>query len=151
MSAFRPGGRAERGVALISAMIVVALATVIAATLFFDSAMAARRSASSFSMEQAIQLAQGAEALASYVLEQDDASQDTAREEWTNPYGPVEVAPEVALEAQLTDEQAKFNLNTLLYKDGSVNEPAHERVPETAGTAGDGTAMGGPARRLDGS
>ena len=117
-------GAAQRGVALISAMIVVALATVIAATLFFDSAMTARRSAASFSMEQAIQLAQGAEALAGYVLEQDDNPQDTAAEKWTNPYGPVEVAPEVALEAQLTDEQAKFNLNTLLTKEGLTNEPA---------------------------
>ena len=129
MSAMRQGGRfqrgsAQRGVALISAMIVVALATVIAATLFFDSAMTARRSAASFSMEQAIQLAQGAEALAGYVLEQDTNTKDTATEQWTNPYGPVEVAPEVALEAQLTDEQAKFNLNTLVTKDGLTNEPA---------------------------
>jgi general secretion pathway protein K len=114
----------QRGVALISAMIVVALATVIAATLFFDSAMSARRSAATFSMEQAIQLAQGGEALAAYALDQDDRKQDTAAEEWTRHYGPVEVAPEVALEAQLTDEQAKFNLNTLLEKDGSTNRNA---------------------------
>jgi general secretion pathway protein K len=116
-----PGVVAQRGVALISAMILVALATIIAASLFFDSAMTARRTAASFSMEQGIQLAQGAEALAAYALREDRDQQDTIDDSWAQPYGPVEVAPEVALEALLTDEQAKFNLNTLLKKDGTPN------------------------------
>jgi general secretion pathway protein K len=121
VSAVRHG---QRGVALISAMIVVALATVIAATLFFDSAMTARRSAASFSMEQGLQLAQGAEALAAYAIQQSDPKQVTPAGMWAQPYGPVEVAPEVSLEAKLNDEQGKFNLNTLLKKDGTPNEPA---------------------------
>jgi general secretion pathway protein K len=121
VSAVRHG---QRGVALISAMIVVALATVIAATLFFDSAMTARRSAASFSMEQGLQLAQGAEALAAYAIQQSDPKQVTPASMWAQPYGPVEVAPEVSLEAKLNDEQGKFNLNTLLKKDGTPNEPA---------------------------
>jgi general secretion pathway protein K len=124
LSALRHSGSGQRGVALISAMIVVSLATVIAATLFFDSAMTARRSAASFSMEQGLQLAQGAEALAAYALQQDDPKQDTTADKWAQHYGPVEVAPEISLEAQLNDEQGKFNLNTLLKKDGTPNEPA---------------------------
>jgi general secretion pathway protein K len=116
--------RRQKGVALITAMILVALATVIAASLFFDSAMTARRSAASFSMEQGIQLGQGAEALAAFALQQDGKEQDTLADSWTQPYGPVEVAPEVALEAQLNDEQAKFNLNTLLLKDGTPDPDA---------------------------
>jgi general secretion pathway protein K len=124
LNALHHSGSGQRGVALISAMIVVSLATVIAATLFFDSAMTARRSAASFSMEQGLQLAQGAEALAAYALQQDDPKQDTTVDRWTQHYGPVEVAPEVSLEAQLNDEQGKFNLNTLLKKDGTPNEPA---------------------------
>ncbi|MEO8308206.1 MAG: type II secretion system minor pseudopilin GspK [Pseudomonadota bacterium] len=115
----------QRGVALISAMIVVALATVIAASLFFDSAMTARRSAASFSMEQGLQLAQGAEALAAAALQQSGApTQVTTAGTWAQHYGPVEVAPEVSLEAQLNDEQGKFNLNTLLKKDGTPNKDA---------------------------
>jgi general secretion pathway protein K len=111
-------------VALISAMIVVSLATVIAATLFFDSAMTARRTAGSFSMEQALQLAQGGDALAAYALQQSAVKPVNPAQKWAEHYGPVEVAPEVSFEAQLSDEQGKFNLNTLLTKDGKPNEPA---------------------------
>ncbi len=55
---------------------------------------------------------------------QDDPKQDTTAEPWAKHYDPVEVAPEVSLEAQLSDEQGKFNVNTLLKKDGTPNEPA---------------------------
>lgn len=115
----------QHGVALITAMILVALATVIAATLFFDSAMTARRSAASFSMEQGIELAQGAEGLAAYALGQDNNKQDSMLDSWAQHVPPMEVAPEVSIEAQMTDEQGKFNLNTLLKKkDGTRNDDA---------------------------
>ncbi len=102
----------QSGVALITAMIVVALATVIAATLLFDSAMTARRSAGSFSMEQAIELSKGGEALAAYALLQDKNQQDSSLDPWAQYVPPVEVAPEISIEAQVTDEQGKFNVNT---------------------------------------
>lgn len=114
----------QSGVALITAMIVVALATVIAATLMFDSAMTARRSAGSFSMEQAVELSKGAEALAAYALSQDKNQQDSSQDTWAQYVAPVEVAPEISIEAQVTDEQGKFNVNTLLNKDGSPNDAA---------------------------
>jgi len=115
---------AQRGVVLISALILVALAAVVAATLFFDTAMAARRSAASFSMEQAIQLGAGAEALAAYALVEDKNQEDTLQDKWAEHYGPVEVETEVGLEAQVTDEQGKFNLNTLLKADGTPDADA---------------------------
>jgi general secretion pathway protein K len=114
----------QRGVILMSALILVALAAIVATTLFFETAMAARRSAASFSMEQALQLGQGAEALAAYALREDKNPTDTPDEAWAQPYGPVEVAPEVALEALLSDEQAKFNINTLIRQDGSRDDNA---------------------------
>ncbi len=58
----------QRGVILISALILVALAVIVATSLFFDAALTARRSAASFSMEQSLALGQGAEALAAYAL-----------------------------------------------------------------------------------
>jgi general secretion pathway protein K len=114
--------RASRGVILLSSLILVALAAIVATALFFDTAMAARRSVASFSMEQSLQLAQGAEALAAYALREDKGKDDTPQDEWAQPYGPVEVAPEVTLEALLTDEQGKFNLNSLLKADGTPDE-----------------------------
>jgi general secretion pathway protein K len=114
----------QRGVILISALILVALAAIVAAALFFDTAMSARRTAASFSMEQALQLGQGAEALAAFALNDDQNQDDTMQDSWAKPYGPVEVETEVGLEAQLTDEQAKFNVNSLIKADGSRDDDA---------------------------
>ena len=115
----------QRGVALITAVVLVALATVLAVSIGFSSAMTARRSTAAYSVEQGLLFAQGAEALAAYVLKQDkNDKEDSNAEFWTQPYGPVEIAPEIALEAQLFDEQGKFNLNTLLNADGTRDEDA---------------------------
>jgi general secretion pathway protein K len=114
----------QRGVILISALILVALAAVVATSLFFETALMARRAAASFSMEQAVQLGAGGEALAAFALADDKNSDDTDRDPWAQHYGPVEVETGVALEAQVTDDQGKFNLNTLLRKDGTPDPDA---------------------------
>lgn len=126
----------QRGVILISALILVALAAIVATTLFFDTAMSARRTVASFSMEQALQLAQGAEALAAYGLNQDKNQDDTALDDWAKPYGPVDVEAGVSLDALLNDEQAKFNINTLLKADGTRDDDAFkvfQRLLELSG------------------
>jgi len=114
----------QRGVILISALILVALAAVVATSLFFDTALSARRAAASFSMEQAVQLGAGGEALASYAIGNDKNSDDTDRDPWAQHYGPVEVETGVTLEAQVSDEQGKFNLNTLLRNNGTPDPDA---------------------------
>lgn len=114
----------QRGVILISALILVALAAVVATSLFFETALSARRAAASFSMEQAVQLGAGGEALASYAIGNDKNSDDTDRDPWAQHYGPVEVEAGVALEAQVSDEQGKFNLNTLLRNNGTPDPDA---------------------------
>jgi general secretion pathway protein K len=116
----------QQGVILMSALILVALAAVLSATIFFETAMSARRSAASFSMEQGLQLAQGAEALAAYALAEDKGPDDTPKDSWAQPYGPVEVAPEVSLEAQMSDEQGKFNINTLINDVGARDDNAYK-------------------------
>ena len=114
----------QRGVALLTALVLVALATVLAVTIGFDSAMAARRSTATLGMEQGVQLAQGAEAGAAMVLKQDNKRVDSLDEPWAQPFPAVEVVPEIGLEAQMLDEQRKFNLNTLVRQDGSPNTDA---------------------------
>ena len=116
--------RRQGGVALITAIVLVSLATIMAVAIGSRSALSARRSASSFSLEQGLQFAAGAEALASYVLREDRNAQDTYADSWTQPYGPAEIAPGIALEAQLEDEQGKFNLNTLVNAKGEVDKDA---------------------------
>jgi general secretion pathway protein K len=118
-------GHKQSGVALITAIVLVALATIIAVAIGSRSALNARRSAGSFSVEQGLQFAYGAEALASYVLrEARNSKQDTFADTWTQPYGPVEIAPGISLEAVIRDEQGKFNINTLVDAHGEADKDA---------------------------
>ena len=86
----------QRGVALLTAIILVALATVVAAAIAFDTAMSARRGAGSAALDQALLITGGAEAIAAYALgEELRGSNATIRtdQSWAQPLGPVEVAP----------------------------------------------------------
>ncbi len=110
--------RRQSGVALITSLIVLAIATALAVSIGYDSTMTARRSVASFSLEQSVAIAQGAEALAAHVLDEDSkGSTDTPVDSWATPVPPLEVVPGVSIEAQVFDEQGKFNLNTLLKPD----------------------------------
>jgi general secretion pathway protein K len=126
----------QRGVILISAMIIMALAAVVAAALFFDSSLAARRAEGNFNFEQALHLAQGAEALAARALADDKDETDTPADSWAEQVGAVEVEPGVTIEARLIDLSGRFNLNSLVSADGTTNENAHKvfsRLLELAG------------------
>jgi general secretion pathway protein K len=114
----------QNGVALVTAVVLVALATIIAVAIGSRSALSARRSAGNFGYEQAVQFAAGAEALAAYALHEDRNAQDSLADSWAKPFGPAEVAPGITLEAQLGDEQGKFNLNTLVNARGEADPDA---------------------------
>lgn len=116
--------RRQRGVILITALIMMALAAVVAAALFFDTGLTARRAAAGFSMEQALLLGQGSEALAAEALKDDDNQTDTPGESWAQPVEAVEVEPGITLSARLIDQSGRFNLNTLVNDDGTRNENA---------------------------
>jgi len=116
--------RRERGVILISALIITAMAAVIAAALFFDTGLIARRAAANFAMEQALQIGQGAEALAAQVLGEDRDQTDTPADSWAQAVEPVEVQENIVLEARLTDETSRFNLNSLVNAEGERDENA---------------------------
>ncbi|MGC4027827.1 MAG: type II secretion system minor pseudopilin GspK [Steroidobacteraceae bacterium] len=121
----RPGIKQQSGVALITALIVLAIATALAVAIGYDSALTARRSVASISLEQSVAIAQGAEALAAYVLQEGkNDPADTPSGRWATPVLPLEVAPDVTIEAQLIDETGKFNLNTLLDANGDPDKDA---------------------------
>ena len=117
-----PGVRGQRGLALLVAIILVALGTMIAATIAYENAMTARRGIATQGFDQAILVAQGAEALAAYGLRQtvqSDNKQLYIGEGWDQPLGPIEIVPGVMLEAGLEDLQGRFNLNNLVQLDGT--------------------------------
>ncbi len=117
-----PGRAAQRGLALLVAILIVALGTMIAAAVAYENAMTARRGVATFGFDQSILVAQGAEALAAYGLRQivqSDPKEIYPGQGWDKPLGPIEVVPGVMLEASLEDLQGRFNLNNLVRTDGT--------------------------------
>jgi general secretion pathway protein K len=124
----RAGGRrrgGQRGIALLTAILLVALATMAATAIAFNNAMTARRGAAAFAFDAGLQYARGAEALAAYALIQDASQanrQDDFTKPWAQPFGPVEIADGVMLEAHVDDPAGRFNLNDLVDNHG-VDDP----------------------------
>jgi general secretion pathway protein K len=135
----RRSRRAQRGVALIVAILLVALGTIIAATVAYENAMAARRGTATFAFDESIMVAEGAEALAAYGIRQffqANPNNVYLGQGWDKPVGPMEVVPGVMLEASLEDMQGRLNLNNLVQKDGTpdpVYVPAFTKLLELVG------------------
>jgi general secretion pathway protein K len=122
---WRPLPHAQRGIALLVAVLLVALGTILAAAVAYENAMTARRGIASYEFDQALMIAQGAEALAAYGLRQirqNDRSHSTyIGQGWDKTLGPMEVVPGVMLEASLEDLQGRFNLNNLVTNEGKAD------------------------------
>jgi general secretion pathway protein K len=119
--------RRQRGVALMTAILLVALATILAATIGYENAMSARRGTATFAFDQSVQVAMAAEAIGAYALQQSrklTPATTALGQLWATPYGPVDLIPGVTLEAGLEDTQGRFNLNNLVNADGSTNPDA---------------------------
>jgi len=93
-----------------------AIATTVAAAITYNKAMAARRAAATFMLEQALQAGMAAEALAAIVLEDNGSSNKTQlNDTWAEPVGPLEIeGTGVWIQAQLEDLTARFNLNSVV-------------------------------------
>jgi general secretion pathway protein K len=114
----------QRGIALLTAILLVALGTILAAALGYATAMTARRSQGVFAFDQSILIAEAGEALAAYALQQSrmqNSQADAFGEYWSMPYGPAEVVPGITLEASLEDMQGRFNLNNLVDDNGQID------------------------------
>ena len=71
------GNRRDRGVALITAMLISAIATMVAANLAWDNALDVRRTIVNLGRDQAVQVALGAESWVISILQQDGTDNDT--------------------------------------------------------------------------
>jgi len=113
----------DRGVALITAIVVVAIATVLAVHIGTRASLDLRRTAGLIALDQAWHVALGAEAWAAEVLREDreDSQTDHLAERWAQPLPPLPVDGG-SVRGGLEDMQGRFNLNNLLDNDGTVNE-----------------------------
>jgi general secretion pathway protein K len=136
VKSFSDGGKKQRGVALIIALILVALATILATKLSFDGFLELKRTTGVLAAEQALQFGLGAEALAADALIQDlqtSSQQTTLAGVWAQPTQPLPITPDNnpegepigSMQGSLEDMQGRFNLNTLarLGSDGVTEDP----------------------------
>ncbi len=105
---------AQRGVALLAAIVIFAIAAAIAVGIQFRSALALRRAAGSAAVEQAFQAQTGAEGLAAWALAKDNNKSDDWNEDWHSAQGPFELIDGVSILGQVTDLDGRLNLNSLV-------------------------------------
>lgn len=115
----RPRLFRQRGVALITAVLLVALATVLATRIGSRGAIDQRRATALMMREQAYQIGLGAEAWAGEILREDaqKGQEDSLNEPWAMPL-PALPVDGGTVEGQLEDLQGRFNLNNLVTPDG---------------------------------
>jgi general secretion pathway protein K len=133
---FAASPQRQRGVALIIALILVALATILASKLSFDGFLEQRRTIGILAAEQALHFGLGAEALAADVLMQDaqsSATLTTLTGPWAQATQPLPITPDNnpegepigTMQGALEDMMGRFNLNSLarLGPDGKTEDP----------------------------
>ena len=109
------GPRKQRGVALLIALLAVALAVILIASLLDRGELAYARTRNVLRGEQAVAYADGLEAYAAQVLQRDleqDRSLDTFSDAWAVPLPPQQV-PGGRISAHMSDLNGCFNLNNL--------------------------------------
>ena len=121
----------QRGVALVTAILMVALATILAVKVGFDAYLDFRRAATLYALDQGFEVAVGAEALAAHWLAvdyRDNPKETHFGQNWATPTPPFPIDGG-ELSGQLEDMQGRFNLNSLLppNPDSSPDQAAIDR------------------------
>jgi general secretion pathway protein K len=113
--------RRQRGVALLIALLVVALAAILIAGLLDRGVLTAARTRNTLRGMQAENYAKGLEDYAARVLTQDQQSgdSDTSTDIWAIPLPPTPV-PGGEITATMTDLDGRFNLNNLATPNSAV-------------------------------
>lgn len=119
--------RHERGTALITAILVVALATAIAASLTWDLFLDQRRAFGRVTVDQGLMYSLGAEAWAKKILRDDaqDNQVDHPGEPWATQITPLPIEGG-QIQGQITDLNGRFNLNNLIDAAGASDPVAIE-------------------------
>ena len=133
--------RRERGVALLTAMLIVSLVAIIGAGMLSQMNLALHRSGNIWQSEQAWWYAVGIENWLGKLLRQDAefTDIDSLDEAWAQPvdYLPLDGG---ALQGQVIDLQGRFNLNNLSGSDAEAAQEQLQRLVELVGDTDQVTA-----------
>lgn len=120
--------RHNKGVALITALLIMALVATLAYTLEWNNALDVRRTVVLLNRDQAIQVALGAESWMQSILRQDlaDSPTDHLGEIWASdlPGLPIDGGE---IFGDIEDLQGRFNVNNLIDSDGEIDKPSVEQ------------------------
>lgn len=120
----RAGRREQRGVALLTAILVVAVATVLATNLMWLLTLDQRRTASAVASDQGLQYVLSAEGWVGDILQQDledSPDSDHLGETWATRIEPLPIEGGY-IYGQISDLQGLFNLNNLVTPRGEADE-----------------------------
>jgi general secretion pathway protein K len=114
----------QEGVAVLTAMLVVTLGTIIAVNLMWNASLDLRRTEAALAADQGLMYLQGAEAWAGDILRQDQVesnASDHLGEQWAFELPPLPVDGGL-ISGRLEDLQGRFNLNNLVTPGGEEDE-----------------------------
>lgn len=120
----------QRGVALVMAILVVAIGTMIAVNLLWRGTLDFRRAQAAMDADQGLLYVQGAEAWAADILRQDlvdSPDADHLGEQWAIELPPLPVDGGT-IAGRLQDLQGRFNLNNLINANGTENALARQQL-----------------------
>jgi len=120
----------QRGVALVTAILMVAIATTLAAKIAWDSQISMRRTESTLNLEQAKQFAYGAEAVAIAVLLDQGEDFGNFAQDIQEPMAYEARIDDLSLgliQGRLRDTQGRLNVNNLV-TGGSVQESVKDQL-----------------------
>ena len=127
-------GHKQRGVAILTAMLVVTLGTIIAVNLMWVSSLDQRRTGAALAADQALLYLQGAEAWVGDILRQDQiesGESDHLGELWATEIAPLPVDGGM-ITGRIEDLQGRFNINNLITPQGEVVHGGLDQVDPAA-------------------
>jgi general secretion pathway protein K len=119
----------QRGVALVMAILVVAIGTMVAVNLMWQGTLDFRRAEAAMAADQGLMFVQGAEAWAADILREDlvdSPDSDNLGEPWAIELPPLPVDGGTIM-GKLEDLQGRFNLNNLVATNGQENQLARRQ------------------------
>jgi general secretion pathway protein K len=119
----------QRGIAVLIAMLVVTVGTIIAVNLMWETTLDLRRAESALAADQGLLYEQGAEAWAADILRQDmvdSPDTDNLSEQWAFELPPLPVDGGT-ITGKLEDLQGRFNLNNLINGQGREDPIARKQ------------------------
>ena len=118
--------RQQRGVALITALVVVVICSMIASDMLWSTFLDQRRTESVLVGSQAREYARGAEDWVAHLLrmEREETEYDHPSQQWAEEITALPLDDHGQLSGYLEDQQGRFNLNNLVDASGQINEPS---------------------------